>query len=100
MALTKSDKDFIGSLLNVKKLADVTRVVLDELIEEKGLVTKVDIKHLPSKDEFYEETLKVLKGIEDLRDEKDVLSHQVSDHSDRIEKLEEIHPQGKHLATI
>jgi hypothetical protein len=100
MALTKSDKDFIGSLLNVKKLSDVTRVVLEELIEEKGLVTKEDLKYLPTKDEFYGETLKILKGIEDLKSEKDILSHQVSKHSDRIEDLEKIHPQGKHLAIV
>ncbi len=100
MALTKSDKDFIGSLLNVRKITDATRVALEELIEEKGLITKDDLKYLPSKDEFYKETLKILKKLDDLEIEKDTLSHQVSDHSDRIEKLENIHPQGRHLATI
>lgn len=100
MALTKSDKSFIENLLNIKKLTNVTRVVLEELIDEKGLITREDLKYLPSKDEFYEETLKVLKGIEDLKDEKDILSHNVSDHSDRIEKLEKIHPQGGHLQTV
>jgi len=90
-------------MTKTKKEIDIIKVIkeaVSEVFEEKGAVTKEDLKYLPTKDEFYEETLKILKGIEDLKDEKDILSHQVSDHSDRIEKLEKIHPQGKHLAAI
>lgn len=90
MALTNGDLKAIGNLVGV---------VLDEKIEEKGLVTKDDIKHLPSKDEFYAETTKILKKMDDLEVEKDLLSHRSSDHSDRIEALEKIHPAGKHFAS-
>lgn len=100
MALTKSDKKFIEGVVSVKTITNLTKIVLEELIVEKELVTKADLKYLPTKDEFYEETLKILKGIEDLKDEKDVLTKQVSDHSDKIEKLENIHPNKAHLATI
>ena len=90
-------------MIKVKKEENITSIIksaVREVFDEMDVITRKDLKYLPSKDEFYEETLKVLKGIEDLKDEKDILSHQVSDHSDRIEKLEEIHPQGKHLAAI
>lgn len=52
MVLTNKDFQAIGNLVGV---------VLDEKIEEKGLVTKDDLKYLPTKDEFYEETAKILK---------------------------------------
>jgi hypothetical protein len=68
-----------------------------EVIKEMDVVTRKDLDYLPSKDEFYVETLKVLKGIEDLKVEKNILSHQVSEHSDRIEKLEKIHPHSNRL---
>lgn len=89
MALTNKDLQAIGNLVGV---------VLDEKIEEKGLVTKDDLKYLPTKDEFYEETTKILKKLDDLEVEKDLLSHRSSDHSDRIEALEEIHPGGVHAS--
>ena len=89
MALTNGDLQAIGNLVGV---------VLDEKIEEKGLVTKDDIKYLPTKDEFYAETTKILKKMDDLEVEKDLLSHRSSDHSDRIEALEKIHPSGVHVS--
>ena len=60
----------------------------NEAIETKGLVTKAAISHLPTKDEFYEQTGEILKRLNDVEEEKDVLSHHVSGHSDRIEKIE------------
>lgn len=89
MVLTNKDFQAIGNLVGV---------VLDEKIEEKGLVTKDDLKYLPTKDEFYEETAKILKKLDDLEVEKDLLLHRSSDHSDRIEDLEEIHPGGVHAS--
>ena len=37
---------------DLKAIKEVIKVTIDEAIEEK-LVTKVDISHLPTKDEFY-----------------------------------------------
>ncbi|MDP3994248.1 MAG: hypothetical protein Q8P91_00250 [bacterium] len=90
MSLTNGDLKAIGNLVGV---------VLDEKIEEKGLVTKDDIKYLPTKDELYAETTKILKKMDDLEVEKDLFLHRSSDHSDRIEALEKIHPTGKHFAS-
>lgn len=90
MAKNKNDQDILALM----------KQAVGEVVEEKGLVTHEDIKHLPTKDEFYKETLRILKKLDDLEVEKDVLSHNVSDHSDRIEALEKIHPQGAHFATI
>jgi 3-dehydroquinate dehydratase len=40
----------------------------------------------------------ILKEILASRDEQTILAHRVSNHEDRLEKLEEIHPQGKHAS--
>jgi hypothetical protein len=69
----------------IKSLIEVT---LDEAIESKELVTKKDLSHLPTKGEFYEQTGQIIKRLDNLEQEKDVLAHQVSNHEDRIEKLE------------
>ena len=76
---------------DLKAIKDLMEVTIEEAIESKGLVTKVDISHLPTKDEFYAQTGEILKRLDNLEEEKDVLSHQVSKHEDRIEKI------GSHL---
>lgn len=88
---TLDDQD----LKNIKNLIEVT---FDEKIEEKGLVTKGDIKHLPTKEEFYSENDKLMKELNDMREEQPILSSKVSEHSDDIEKLKDIHPDFRHAA--
>ncbi len=83
---------------NDKNILDLIKQAVAEVFKEMDVITREDLKYLPSKDEFYEETLKILKELEDLKMEKDILSHQVSEHTDKIDALEKIHPQGKHLA--
>ena len=73
---------------DLKAIKDLMGVTIDEAIEKQELVTKKDISHLPTKDEFYEQTGEILKRLDDLEEEKDVLSHQVSRHGDRLEKIE------------
>jgi hypothetical protein len=53
-------------------------VTIDEVIEEK-LVTK---------DEFYTKMDEVMGELQTIREEQTLQSHQLSDHSDRIEKIE------------
>lgn len=65
----------------IKSLIEVT-------INEMELVTKEDLSFIPTKDEFYEETGKILKRLDDLETEKDILVHNVSNHEDRIKDLE------------
>ena len=73
---------------DLKAIKDLMEVTIDEAIEKKKLVTKKDLSHLPTKDEFYEQTGEILKRLDDVEEEKDVLSHQVSGQGDRIEKIE------------
>jgi len=66
---------------------------VEEIIEEKT-------KNLPTKDEFYKETLRILSKLDDLEISMDIITSRQSEHSDKIEALEKIHPQGIHTATI
>ena len=79
--MTLTDED-------LKALKDLMEVTFEEKLDEK---LDEKLSHLPSKDEFYEQTGKILKRLDDLEVEKDVLSHQVSKHEDKIEKI------GSHL---
>lgn len=70
-------------------LDDIENIV-DEKISEK-------IRSLPTKDEFFEETLKVLKKLDNLQEAMDIVSSRQSIHSDQIEVLENMHPHGGHV---
>lgn len=65
----------------IKGLIEVT-------IDEKELVTKDDISHLPTKEEFYNKMDEVMGELKTIREEKTVQSHQLSNHEDRIQKVE------------
>ena len=71
---------------------DKIEVIVEDKVDEKT-------KNLPTKDEFYEQTLKVLKKLDNLEESMDIVSSRQSEHSDQIEALEKIHPQGAHSAT-
>jgi gamma-glutamyl phosphate reductase len=88
MALTINDKKFIKTLLD-----DVLEYKLDEKLDEKF---KDKLGNLPTKDEFYEQTDKILKELKDIREKVSVLSQHSSDHSDAIEDLQKIHPRNSH----
>ncbi len=64
------------------------KALIEVTIDEKELVTKSDISHLPTKDEFYGKMDEVMGELKTIREEQAVLSHQVSDHDDRILKIE------------
>ena len=69
---------------------------LDQKLEEKGVVTKEDIKLLPTKKEFFDRMDKLSSELEEHRQEREVEKNQVSGYEERITVLENIHPQGKH----
>jgi len=69
---------------------------IEEVVEKK---VDEKTKNLPTKDEFYEQTLKVLKKLDNLEESMDIVSARQSEHGDQIEALEKIHPQGTHSAT-
>lgn len=90
MTKNKNDQDIIVLL----------KQAVGEVVDEKGLVTREDIKHLPTKEEYYEREDKTMKELKEIREEVTVLGGRVSDHSDKIEALESIHLQGHHFASI
>ncbi len=83
-----------------KLVFDVIKQAVNEVFKESGVVTKKDLKYLPSKEEYYKREDKMMGELKKISENITVLTSQVSDHSDRIEKLENIHPQGKHLAIV
>ncbi len=111
MALTKNDKVYISSLLDVKKLSKATKVVLEELIEEKGLATKKDVESIvvdvvntvviPGMDNMAENIKSDIGMKIDSLDRKVTSQlNRLDRHNEKIEKLEKMHPNGHHLATI
>lgn len=84
MSLTKQD------LTQIKL---VVESVVEEKLEEK---LNEKLKFLPTKDEFYTETAKLMKEVQDMREEQETLTYRVSTHSDQIDALEKIHPSGTH----
>jgi hypothetical protein len=76
--MAKLDNDDLEA---IKALIEVT-------IDEKGLVTKSDIGHLPTKDVFFTKMDEVMGELKTTREEQTIQSHQLSDHEDRVEKIE------------
>lgn len=68
----------------------------DEKFESAGLVTKDDIKHLPTKEEFFTKEDALMKEIKDSREEQAGLSQHDQDQFDAIEALQKIHPHNSH----
>ena len=97
--LNKADIKLLSDsfLTRSKKDLRVLRDLFELILDDKGVVTKDDIKHLPTKDEFYEQTLEILKKIDNIETSDTLLSARVSKHSDVIEKLKKIHPSYKHI---
>lgn len=73
---------------DLKAIKGLIEVTIEEVIERNGVATKDHIGHLPTKDEFYGTMDKVMGELKAMREETAVLAHQVSEHSDRIDKLE------------
>jgi len=72
-----------------KALKDLMQVTIEEAIETKGLVTKEDVSHLPTKDDFYTKMDEVMGELKTIREEQALQSQRLSDHNDRIEKIED-----------
>jgi hypothetical protein len=70
---------------DVKIIKELIEVTIDEKLDEK-LDDKLG--HLPTKDEFYGMMDKVMGELKAIREEQAVQSQHLSDHDDRIGKLE------------
>ena len=73
---------------DLKAIKDLMEVTIDEAFKRKGAITQDHIGNLPTKDEFYGTMEKVMGELKAIRKEVAVLGHQVSEHDDRIDKLE------------
>ena len=66
----------------IKGLIEITfDEKLDENLDEK-------LSHLPTKDEFYTKMDEVMGELKAIREEQPLQSHKLSEHSDRIGKIE------------
>ena len=103
MALTKSDKTYIENILN-KALNGQESKFENVLIKQESkfenkldeIEQKFENKLIKFRDDFYTKIDPILKEVVTNRDERTLLSAHSKDHTDRIENLEKIHPQGKH----
>ena len=73
---------------DLKAIKDLMEVTVGEVIEREELVTKDYLGNLPTKDEFYGKMDEVMGELKAIREEITVLGHQVSEHDDRIDKIE------------
>lgn len=81
-----------------KSTFDLIKEAMILASEELGLVTKKDLEYLPTKDQFYEETLKIMKRLDNIEEQTKMLSNRTYDNTDKIEKLQKIHPHNSHSA--
>lgn len=104
MALTKDDKKFIEGIFDKKlnEKLDLKLGVQECKFENKfdEMEQKFEAKITEFKDEFYTKIDPILKEVVASREDRATAAEQHRRNEGRIEKLEEIHPQNKHLATI
>lgn len=68
---------------------------IEGLLEEK---LKESFRNYPTKDEFFGSMDTLMGELKAIREEVTVVAGQLADYGDRLECLEEIHPQGKHVS--
>ena len=71
-----------------KALKNLMKISFKEVLEEEQVVTRKDIKHLPTKEEFYESQDKLMTELKKSREEQPVQAHQISNLEDRVTKIE------------
>ena len=70
---------------DLKALKDMIEVTFEEKLDEK---LDEKLSHLPTKDEFYTKMDEVVGELKTIREEQPLQSHRLSDHEDRIQKIE------------
>ena len=83
MSLTTND---------LKLIKDVMRSTIDQALDEnETFARKDDVKHLPTKEEFFASEDRLMGELKAVREEMTMLSdmnRKVNDHDDRIAKVE------------
>jgi len=72
---------------DLREILEINNEVLAQKFEEK-FATKADIGHVLSKDDFFNAVAKIMKELNDIRENNTVLVHQVSKNNDRLDKVE------------
>ena len=70
---------------DLEAIKDLMEVTIDERLDGK---LDEKLGYLPTKDDFYGMMDKVMGELKAIREEVTVLSHQVSEHDDRLDKIE------------
>ena len=86
----------MAKVKNNDNILDVIKQAVGEVFEEKEIITKEDLKYLPSKEEYFDREDKAMGKLKKIEEELTILSNHSSKHSDQIEALEKLHPQGRH----
>ncbi len=68
----------------------LTQKDFDQIEDLTRGIVKEEIKNLPTKKEFFSKMDEVMGELETAREEQTTLSHQVSNHENRLRTLEEI----------
>ena len=96
---TKDDLKIFATKDDLKRFAtkdDLIRFATKEDLED--LASKQDL--IEFKSDIFDKIDSVLKELVTMREELTVVTHRVSNHEDRLESLEKIHPHGKHLPVV
>ena len=103
MALTKSDKTFLEIIFAKQKVNFEKALFKQDIRIENELIKqeqKFESKVFEFKSEVFNKIDPLLKEVTDSREDRGVAAEHNRRNNDRIEKLEKIHPQNQHLATI
>lgn len=80
-------------MLTVQDLKQI-KFIVEEVVEEK---LEEKIKFLPTTDVFLTKMDEVMGELQKSREEQVMLTYRVSQHTDDITALQDIHPLNKHL---
>ena len=70
---------------DIKAIKTLIEVTFDEQLDER---LDEKLSHLPTKDEFYGKMDEVMGELKTIREEQALQSQHLSDHDDRIEKID------------
>lgn len=70
------------------KLKKIIRVEVDDAIDQKELVTKVDLKYLSTKDEFFGRMDELAGMMKKILEAQDLITERNSEQDDQLENLD------------
>jgi hypothetical protein len=86
--LNQADIVLIQTLMRAAINEAVPLIVKNEVGKQLG--------NYPTKDDFYKMMDKLFGEQKTIRENENILNHRTSDHEDRLQKIEKIHPNFSH----